>query len=140
MLSRRELLMSGALASRVRPAEAGQQPQQQRRTQDPNDAAIDGDLKDIRDAVREVSRLTPSADITLIQERQRFHFKANQRFPSYIEVGLQVWQRLFMWHLENHLPLKAGQTPDGRMGLEFMFTTLILKPELPDTMVGNPYD
>jgi hypothetical protein len=64
----------------------------------------------------------------------------NQKYPNYIDIGLSVWERLYMWHLENHLPLKAARAPDGHMEMEFMFTTLILKYDLAEAMIGNPYD
>ena len=137
MLSRRDLLMSGAFASRLRPAEAGEQ---QRGSQAASDAAIEQNLADIRDALRDLRHLTPSLDVTQIQDKQRLHFKVNQKFPNYIEIGLLVWERLSMWHLENHLPLKTARMPDGHMEMEFMFTILILKNELADQMIGNPYD
>jgi hypothetical protein len=136
MLSRRDLLMSGALASSLRPADLEAA---QRGSQSGNDA-IQADLNEIRDALRGLKRLTPSAEATQIQEKQRLHFKLNQKFPDYIEIGLQVWERLYTWHLENQLPLKAMRTPEGRMEMEFMFTTLILRADVPDSQVGVPYD
>ena len=138
MLSRRDLLMSGALVSRLRPADALQQ---QRGVQ--NTGNVEDDLHEIRDAIRglgDVRKLTQLADVTTIQERQRVHFKVNQKYPNYIDIGLLVWERLYMWHLENRLPLKAVRTPEGRMEMEFMFTTLILRPDLADAMISNPYD
>ncbi|SRR5258706_2680865 len=137
MLSRRDLLLSGAVASRLRPADAEAL---QRNSQSSNDASIEQDLHEIRDALRDMRRLTPSPDITQIQERQRLHFKVNQKYPNYIDIGLSVWERLYMWHLENHLPLKAAQRQDGYMEMEFMFTTLILRHDMGDALIGVPYD
>ena len=51
-----------------------------------------------------------------------------------------MWERLTMWYLENHIPLKAERAPDGRFQLEFMFTTLVLRPDIPDSLIGTPYD
>jgi hypothetical protein len=112
----------------------------QRSPQSSSDGPSQQDLRDLSLAVRDLRRLTPSADVTQIQERQRLHFKLTQKFPNCIDVGLTVWERLTMWHLENHLPLKAARTPEGRMEMEFMFTTLVLKFDSPDTLIGNPYD
>ena len=135
MLSRRDLLMSGALASRLRPAETDAL---QRSSQSGSDAATRQDLQEIRDAVRDLRRLTPSLDVTQIQDRQRLHFKLSQKFPDYIDIGLQVWERLYTWHFENKLPLKAARTPEGRLEMEFMFTTLVLRADIPDSLIGNP--
>jgi hypothetical protein len=32
------------------------------------------------------------------------------------------------------------RTPEGRMEMEFMFTTLILKADVPDSQIGVAYD
>jgi hypothetical protein len=99
-----------------------------------------GDLSPISSALRDLHHLTASGEIDQIKERQRTHFKINQRFPAYIDIGLMVWERVYTWHLENHLPLTARRTLEGRMEMEFMFTTLVLKWEMTDTMIGVPYD
>src|SRR6266550_713382 len=137
MLSRRDLLMTGALVSRMSPAAAGEL---QRTSQSASDGPTQQDVRDIRDALLNIRRLTPSADIKEIQDRQRVHFKATQKFPTYIDIGLSVWERLTTWHLENHIPLKAERTPQGRLELEFMFTTLVLRSDIPDGLIGTPYD
>jgi hypothetical protein len=68
MLSRRDLLMSGALASRLRPAEADAI---QRNPQGGSNTDIQDDLRDIRDAVRDLRYLTPLIEVTQIQDKQR---------------------------------------------------------------------
>ena len=129
--------MSGALASRLRPADAEAQ---QRNAVQGSDTAVEQDLHEIRDAIRDLRGLTGSSYLAQIQERQHLHFKLNQKFPNYIDIGLQVWERLTLWHFENQIPLKATRTPDGRMEMELLFTTLVLKADVPDSFVGNPYD
>jgi hypothetical protein len=139
MLSRRDLLMSGALASSLRPGEPAAA-QMQRSSQAGGDP-VDQDLHEIRDALRDLlQRLTPSRDVTEIRDKQRLHFKLTQKFPDFIDIGIQVWERLYTWHLENKLPLKAVRTPEGRMEMEFMFTTLLLRSDIPDTQIGVAYD
>lgn len=123
MLSRRELLMLGGAAGAPAPREISA-----------------GDLNVISNAMRDLRHLTESADVTQVQDRQRTHFKINQRFPNYIDIGLMVWERLYTWHLENHLPLKASRTPEGRVEMEFMFTTLVLRWDMAESLIGVPYD
>jgi hypothetical protein len=129
MLSRRDLLMGVPAAASLRPAAAPAANEINPR-----------DLSDIRDALRDLRHLTPLSEVTQIQEKQHVFFKANQKFPNYIEIGLTVWERLTMWHLENRLPLRAVRTPEGRMEMDFLFTTLVLKPDIADVMIGIPYD
>jgi hypothetical protein len=64
----------------------------------------------------------------------------NQKFPNFIDIGITVWERLYMWHLENKIPLKAGRTPEGRMEMELMFTTLVLRADVAEFLIGTPYD
>jgi len=123
MFSRRDLLMGLPIAA----APAGRE-------------LSPPDLNGIMSAVRALQHLTPSSDIDQINDKRRTHFKVNQRFPSYIDVGLLVWERLVTWHQENHLPLTMRRSPEGRMEMDFMFTTVILKWEMADSMISVPYD
>ena len=138
MLSRRDLLMGVPVAARLG------RPQQQRASSpppgNPGNGPTSGDLMEIRNAIRDLHHLTPSADVDLINEKRRTHFKVNQKFPNYIDIGLTIWERLYAWHLDNHLPLSTRRTPDGRMEMDFMYTTLILKWEMGDAIIGVPYD
>lgn len=136
MLSRRDLIFSGTLASSLHPvdAQAGQRSSQGDR-EDETQA-----LHEIRDALLRTNRLTPSADIADIREKLRQHFKLNQKFPDYIDIGVQVWDRLYTWHLENRDALKVSRTAEGRMEMEFMFTTLLLRADYPENGISSPYD
>ena len=98
------------------------------------------DLHQIRDAVKAMQHLTPSGEIDQIKDKQRTHFKINQKFPAYIDIGVTIWERLHTWHLENHLPLTVRRTLEGRMEMDYMFTTLVLKWESGDAIIGPPYD
>jgi hypothetical protein len=136
MLSRRDLILSGTMASSLGPAEAqAQQRSSQGDRQDETRA-----LNELRDAVLKINHLTPSGDIADIRDKQRQHFKLNQKFPDYIDIGILVWDRLYTWHLENRDALKVSRTTGGRMEMEFMFTTLLLRADYPENGIGIPYD
>jgi hypothetical protein len=98
------------------------------------------DLNGLASAVSALQHLTPSGDIDQINDRRRLHFKINQKFPAYIDVGLTVWERLTKWHMDNHLPLTIKRAADGHVEMDYMFTTLVLKWEIGDTTIGTPYD
>jgi hypothetical protein len=137
MLSRRDLILTGAFASSLRPADAAAQ-----RTAATSDSGIGQDLDQIRDALRDLrgGGLTVSPEITDIREKQRTHLKINQKIPDYIDVGVRVWEHLYDWHLQNHLPLKVSRASDGHAEMEVMLTTLILRSDIPEAMIGVPYD
>ena len=134
MLTRRDLLFSGALAPRLR-ADADDRAQQNSQATD----AVERGIRQLTDAVRELHHATSSSDLTEIRNRQRTYFKANQKFPDYIDVGLRVWERLYDWHIENQLPLRMARLPDGRLEMEVMSTLAVLKWELGENEIGQPY-
>jgi hypothetical protein len=137
MLSRRDLILSGAFAPSLGPANPAAQ-----RSAASSDSAIEQELLAIRDALRDLrgGGLTVSAEITDIRERQRTHLKTYQKIPDCIDVGVRVWERLYDWHLENHLPLKVSRMGDGHLEMEVMLTMLILRSDIADAQIGVPYD
>ena len=132
MFTRRALLLSGAFASRLRPAEA-----QQRTSSGPPDGQ---DLHEIRDAIMALRPSPVPVEVGDIRDKQRNHLKVNQKLPDYIDVGILVWEHLFAWHYAHQIPLKVSRTADGRAEMEVMLTTVVLRPDLADTQIGVPYD
>jgi hypothetical protein len=133
MLSRRDLLMGVPVAAQLRLVAAARPAPDAPQEPSP-------DLSGITSALHDLHYLTASTEVTQIRDKQRMHFKINQKFPAYIDIGLTVWEHLITWHLENHLPLTTRRTVDGRMEMDFMFTTLALKWEVGDAIIGVPYD
>jgi hypothetical protein len=132
MLSRRDLIVSGAAFGQLRP----EAPQAQGITTDREVAA----LKDIADALKELRHRSSSPVITQLRDRQRTFLRLNQRYPEFIDVGVTVWERLQDWHVDNGQELKISRSPEGRYLMEFMLTRLVLRPEIPDQEVGMAYD
>jgi hypothetical protein len=81
-----------------------------------------------------------SRDITQIRSQQRTFLKANQKFPDFIDVGIEVWERLHDWHVKNRQPLTIVRTNDGHYGMPFMATTLILQHEQTESYISWGYD
>lgn len=82
----------------------------------------------------------PFAELSEIRRQQREFLKASQKFPDFIEIGLEVWERLYDWHIRNQVAPVIERRGDGRYTMAFMFTTLVLRPELMDSYVGFGYD
>ena len=57
-----------------------------------------------------------------------------------IEVGLGVFMDLYDWHVKNRQQLVVQRAPDGRYWMQFMFTSLVLRPETEANYIGIPYD
>ena len=132
MFTRRDLFLSGALASGLRPAAA-------QRGSAAIDPTVENVLREIRDALKALRQVTVPQEITDIREKQRIHLKINQKLPDFIDVGVRVWEHLYDWHLDNHLPLTISRA-NGVAQMEVMLTTLVLRPEIPETQIGVPYD
>ena len=81
-----------------------------------------------------------SQEIMQIRSQQRTFLKANQKFPDFIDVGIEVWERLHDWHIKNRQPLTIVRTSDGHYGMPFMATTLILRQEQAENYISWGYD
>jgi hypothetical protein len=134
MVTRRDLIATGALFSPLRPAEAAAA---QRGGSGGDDSAA---LYAIRDELRALRRPVETPEIVRIREAQRGFLRANQKFPDVIEIGIQIWERLHSWHVENRQEMRLSRSPEGRLQTEFMLTALVLRTDLADTWIGTPFD
>jgi hypothetical protein len=91
-------------------------------------------------AIVERGLLDVSPELTRIREQQRIFLKANQKFPDFVEVGIDVWENVYDWHVRHQQPITATQTPNGRYVMTVMFTTLILRPEQTASYIGFGFD
>ena len=136
MLSRRELLGGAVLGTAPRAAEAagGQEGWSEEATRL---------LAEIRDDLRAEYarcgiRLCPSVE--RLRQLQRAHLKSDSRYPTFIDVGLDVWEEVHDWLVETRQPVLVGLQPDGQYTLTFGQTFLLLRPEGADDFIGYPYD
>lgn len=83
---------------------------------------------------------TPFAELREIRQQQRTFLKGNYKFPEFIEIGVSVWERVYDWHVRHQVAPAIVRRDDGRYTMTFMFTTLVLRPEMVDTYVGFGYD
>jgi hypothetical protein len=139
MVGRREVVGGGmlaGLASVVSPQERG--------TKEADDSAA---------VVRAIDRLRevlerPAGSCTLgtcgtadsVRAQQKTFLKANQKFPDYLDAGIDAWCELYDWHVRNRQPINTSRLPDGRYGLTFMFTTVVLRPDQAGNFIGWGYD
>lgn len=82
----------------------------------------------------------PLDGVALVRQQQRTFLRSNHKYPEFIEVGVDVWENVYFWHIQHRQPLQVGQLADGRYTLAFMFTTLIMRPEVDLTFVGVGFD
>jgi hypothetical protein len=82
----------------------------------------------------------PFAELVEIRQQQRIFLKASHKYPDFIEIGIDVWDRLHDWHVRNQLPLNIVRRDDGRYTMTLMFTTLVLRPDQADGYVSFGFD
>ena len=136
MLSRRELIAGGAVAHM-----AGGNAAAAQRSGDDRDPRIDRLISEVQD-IRGVLTANPvlTSTVTTLRDRQRMFWRINQRFPECIDVGIRPWEAMQDWHIRNLRPLNINRAGDGRWQMDFIMSVLVLKHELPENEIGQPYD
>ena len=134
MLSRRELIAGGAAVHMA----GGNAAAAQRGSDDDNGPELRS-IRDVLDAIRgQYTVTTPT--VNQLRERQRQFFRLNQRFPECIDVGIRIWEQMQDWHIRHLRPLNINRGGDGRWQMDFILSVLVLKHELPENEIGQPYD
>jgi hypothetical protein len=78
--------------------------------------------------------------ISRVRHEQRTWLKATRKYPDFLEIGLDVWDNVYDWHVAYQQPLNVRRLADGRYAMAFMFTTLVLRPDQSPDFVGYPFD
>ena len=78
--------------------------------------------------------------VSRVRQQQRTWMSATHKYPDFIEIGLDVWDDVYDWHVVFQQPLNVTRLGDGRYAMTFMFTTLLLRPEQAPNFVGHPFD
>ena len=139
MVGRRELVGGGALAGLA----AMVSPEQQGTTEKDDNAAIVRAIDRLREVLArpaESCTLGTCGTVDAVRAQQKTFLKANQKFPDYIDAGIDAWWELYDWHVKNRQPINTSRLPDGRYGLAFMFTTVVLRPDQAANFIGWGYD
>jgi len=138
MVERRDVI-GGGLVAGLAAAFGGPAEAQARR--DPVDDAADMKVADAIDKLRDaIERQYQSAEVAQIRIQQRTFLKANQKFPDYMDVGIDVWERMHDWHVRTSQPVNIVRTNDGRYGMVFGVTTLLLMPQQVGSYISWGYD
>ena len=75
-----------------------------------------------------------------IRQQQHTWIRSSQKYPDFIEVGLDVWDNVYDWHVVHQQPLNMTRAADGRYTMTFMFTTLLLRADQAPDFVGFAFD
>ena len=138
MVERRDVI-GGGLVAGLAAAFGGPAAAQTRR--EPADDTPELKVAEAIDKLREsIASANDSAEVAQIRAQQRTFLKANQKFPDYMDVGIDVWERMHDWHIRTRQPLNIVRTADGRYGMVFGVTTLLLLPQQVGSYISWGYD
>ena len=138
MVERRDVIGGGLVAGLAAAfgAPAGAQARR-----DTTDDAAEAKVADAIDRLRQsLEHEHESGDVALIRAQQRTFLKANQKFPDYMDVGIDVWERMYDWHVRTRQPLNIVRLNDGRYGMVLGVTTLLLMPQQTGGYISWGYD
>jgi hypothetical protein len=141
MMARRDVVGGGVLAGiagAMLPAPA----QARSAEQDRGDQAIVDAIDKLRAEIGKAQECGIGAcpAIASIRMQQNNFLKTNQKFPDFIDAGIEVWEAVYDWHVRNRQPITTTRLLDGRYGIAFMFTTVVLRPENTPNFLSFGYD
>jgi hypothetical protein len=142
MVQRREVMGGSLLAGLVAlivPRGAAAEVEQR----DDNERAAAAAVDRLREALERqggACELGQCGTIATIRNQQRVFMRANRKYPDYIDAGLEAWEDVYDWHVKNRQEVRAARLPDGRYGVQFMFTTVVLREDQTPAFVGWGYD
>jgi hypothetical protein len=142
MLRRRDVMngvgLGGALAALA--AGAASVPAAAQTVEQRSDRGLEDVAKAVQAVRDEVARQASFWEIAQVRDQIRTFLRANGKFPDFIEVGTDVWQQVYDWHVRFQQPIALSRTPDGRHAIVLMATLVIMRTDLTGGFVGIPYD
>ena len=78
--------------------------------------------------------------VARIRQQQHTWMRSTQKYPDFIEVGLDIWDNIYDWHVVYQQPVNMTRTSDGRYTMVFMYATLLLRPDQALDFVGFAFD
>jgi hypothetical protein len=96
-----------------------------------------------------MTTVNPPAGMTAVRRDQtvrdlwvRFRKFADSaaEFPGYCDVGTEYFRTIYDWHVRHRQPIVITRDAENRMMIQFMFTQLVLRPEMEEYYCGQPYD
>jgi hypothetical protein len=143
MLSRRELLTAG-VAGGLSPAPitAATATAEQQPADREGQREIARNISQVEGILRQAFQTSSLSHgfVAKIRALMEQFLRANQKFPDFFDVGLSVFFDVYDWHVKNRQQLLCTRQADGRYTMQFMFSTLIMRPEQDPNYISYPYD
>ena len=138
-------VLGGVLSALTESVEAAgpQSAAQDRQVQDRQvqDRLLDEIAKAVRSVRDEIERQYTFWEIAAVRDQLRTFLRANGKFPDFIEVGSDVWQQVYDWHVRFQQPIALGRTAaEGRYTILLLATNIVMRPDMAPGFIGVPFD
>ena len=100
-------------------------------------------LEEIRDELRLQRGACSPAEcgvVATIRGQQKTFLKSRGKFPDFIDVGIDVWESVYDWHIKAGQKPEVSRTADGRHAMAFMLTSLVLRHDMTGSYIGLGYE
>ena len=133
-------VLGGALSALTESVEAAG-PQSAAQDRLAQDRLLDEIAKAVRSVRDEIERQHTFGEIAAVREPLRTFLRANGKFPDFIEVGSDVWQQVYDWHVHFQQPIVLGRTAaEGRYTILLLATSVVMRPDMAPGFIGVPFD
>jgi len=95
-------------------------------------------LKDIRKALE--APQGSFVEIAGIRQKQVEYLRATNKFPDFIDVGIDIWFAVHDWHIKHLQQATIGRDANGRYTITMLSTQLVMRPDLVANFISAPYD
>lgn len=112
---------------------------------DQGNQASERQTMEIVDALKEIRKAIDAPhgaflEILPIRQKQMDYLRATNKFPDFIDVGLDVWFAVHDWHIKHLQQPVLGRDANGRYTISVMGTQLVMRPDLVPSFISAPYD
>jgi hypothetical protein len=146
MISRRTVLHGpalGGLLTALAPAaeaEAGEAAVPQEKTEQAIQEGTRALAKAVADLRDEIKRQDDFWELGPLRDPIKVFLRTTGKFPDFIEVGIDVWQQVYDWHVRYQQPLTIGRNAEGRYTIMLLATMVVMRVEVTPGFVGIPFD
>jgi len=103
-------------------------------------AALEEIVAALRDLRHSYEAQQDFHEIAAVRLRLTDYLRSQMKYPDFLDIGTDIWNGVYDWHVKNVQPIVMNRDVQGRYTLQFMATTLVLRPDLVQNYVGTPYD
>jgi hypothetical protein len=141
MMSRRTVLHGpafGGLLAALAPV-AGTEPGAAGAQRD-SEQALQEVAKAIQELRDELKRQDGFWELGPLRDPIKMFLRTTGKFPDFIEVGIDVWQQVYDWHVRYQQAPTVGRNADGRYTIMLLATMVVMRVDATPGFVGIPFD